>query len=274
MNLSQLFFGLGLGITFSAISWKIKVLTWDGALAAAVIGTITFGLGGLPWAILLLAFFISSSGLSRMFSHRKSTLDEKFSKGSQRDWGQVVANGGLATVVILFQPAFPNFSWPWWAFAGALAAVNADTWATEIGTLSSGLPRLITTGRNVERGTSGGITLAGTFAALVGAALIGGVAGAIPVQAGIRTVSEAWFLLGAISLSGLTGSLVDSVLGATLQTIYFCSTCGKETERHPHHKCGTLTVQKRGISWFKNDWVNFSASAAGAVLASFLSLSY
>lgn len=268
----QLLAGFLLGTAVSLLAWKANALTRDGAIAAATLGTLIFGLGGQPWAALLLAFFTTSSGLSRLLTRRKADVAEKFAKGSRRDWGQVAANGGLGALLILIQTAYPSETWPWWAYAGALAAVNADTWATELGTLSATLPRMITTSRKVEKGTSGGITMAGTLAALAGAALIGAVAAAFPAQAGgsVPTV----ILLGAIALSGLAGSLVDSLLGATFQAMYHCPACNKETERHPLHTCGTRTQPARGLPWLNNDGVNFAASFAGAVIAASIGLNF
>ena len=72
--------------------------------------------------------------------------------------------------------------------------------------------------------------------------------------------------LGIIILGGLVGSLFDSVLGATVQAIYWCPTCKKETERHPTHTCGSPTSQVRGWSWFNNDMVNFACSLMGAIV--------
>ena len=77
-------------------------------MAAAVVGTITFGIGGWQWAVLLLAFFITSSGLSRAFKKRKAGLHEKFSKGDQRDAGQVFGNGGLATFFAALHAFYPE----------------------------------------------------------------------------------------------------------------------------------------------------------------------
>jgi uncharacterized membrane protein len=205
-------------------------------------------------------------------------VNEKFSKGSRRDWGQVLANGGLGALLAVAHAAFPAQVWPWLAFAGAMAAVNADTWATELGVLSSKPPRRITTGKVVERGASGGITALGTLAALAGALLIGGLAVAFTASAVAFNASAAAFtasaafadrrwlaaLAGIISLAGLAGSLFDSFLGATLQVIYRCPACEKETERYPRHLCGAQTVQIRGWRWLNNDWVNFACSLAGA----------
>ncbi len=266
MSIYRLMIGIVLGPAVAYAAWRRQMLTQDGALAAALLGALVFGLGGLPWAVLLLAFFLSSSALSKSFLRHKTGLAEKFSKGGQRDWMQVAANGGSAALLVVLQTILPGQTWPWLAFAAAMAAVNADTWATELGVLSPTAPRLITGGKIVEKGTSGGITLTGTLASLAGAALIGGLAAIFPDLAGLRTVKQGVFLSAAVTLAGLLGSLLDSWLGATLQAIYYCHACGKETERHPQHSCGTLTHRIRGLAWLNNDMVNLLASLAAAVL--------
>ena len=72
-----------------------------------------------------------------------------------------------------------------------------------------------------------------------------------------------WVLIPAAAVSGLAGSLFDSLLGATVQAIYRCPACGVETERTVH-RCGNATRHVRGWAWLDNDWVNFFCSLAGA----------
>jgi Raf kinase inhibitor-like YbhB/YbcL family protein len=129
--------------------------------------------------------------------------------------------------------------------------------------ISRSEPRLITNGQVVERGASGGITLFGSLAALTGALLVG-------LFAVIFSGADfpAWPVgLAVLAVCGLAGSMVDSLLGASVQAIYTCPTCNKETERHPLHTCGTHTVLKRGWPWLNNDWVNLSCTLSGAALA-------
>src|SRR5512138_409430 len=144
----QIFYGFVLAIIVAYAAYRAHSLDKSGAFAATLVGTIIFGVGGLPWAILLLTFFITSSGLSRAFKNRKAGLNEKFSKGHERDAGQVFGNGGLATFFAALHAFYPDSILPWIGFAAALAAVNADTWATELGVLNPTPPRMIT---NLEK---------------------------------------------------------------------------------------------------------------------------
>ena len=66
----QLILGFFLAIIIAYLAYRARSLDRSGALAALVVGTVIFGLGGLNWAILLLTFFITSSGLSRAFKNR------------------------------------------------------------------------------------------------------------------------------------------------------------------------------------------------------------
>lgn len=261
LSYTKFIFGFFLALLVAYLGWRARALSNSGAWAAVLTGGLIFGLGGLPWAALLLTFFISSSVLSKAFSRRKAALNEKFSKGSRRDWEQVLANGGLGVGLVLAYALFPEKNWIWVAFVGAMAAVNGDTWSTEVGVLSRTPPRLITTGKVVESGTSGGITLMGSLAAILGSLLVGSVAALV-----FPVLNIPW-LIAAGSFGGLAGSLADLLLGAAVQGIYTCPSCGKETERHPLHSCGTQTHHLRGWRWVNNEVVNFSCSLVGAVIA-------
>jgi uncharacterized protein (TIGR00297 family) len=265
--------GLLVALFVSIAAQRAKALSRNGAVAAAILGIVIFGLGGLGWAALLLGFFISSSVLSRILPHEKASLNEKFSKDSTRDASQVFANGGIAGILVFVHILVPDIDWPWLSFAGALAAANADTWSTELGVLSPKSPRLITSGNPVERGTSGGVTFTGTMASLGGGLLIALLAiifweGSEPAT----NTGQIAVLLVGISLAGLAGSLLDSLLGATVQAIYHCPACAKETEHHPAHTCGNETMLKRGWSWLNNDWVNTFCTLTGACVGILLGL--
>ncbi len=249
---------MALAALIALAAYRVGALSRSGAGAATLVGGMIFAAGDWPWAVLLLAFFGSSSVLSRLFDGRKRALSEKFAKGNRRDAGQVLANGGIPALLALVHLAFPGWGAVWAAGAGALAAVNADTWATEIGVLSRVPPRLLWGGRPVERGESGGVTPLGTLAALAGSALIALLAAAFAGEVG---------LFPRVTLAGLLGSLLDSLLGATVQAQFRCPRCERLTEHHPQHTCGTATVHVRGWRWLNNDLVNLAAALFGAVLA-------
>lgn len=269
----QLFYGLLIGLALSAaigiLGYRRQSLSGSGVLGAMLVGTLILGLGGGVWGMLLIAFFASSSALSHYKERRKAALAEKFAKDGRRDFGQTMANGGLGALLALLSTLAPN---PLWlpAFVGVMAAVNADTWATELGVLSKRPPRLITTWKAVPPGTSGGISLLGLAASLGGALFIGLLAlmgqGVASLFAGQPLPAQAWWLPLLAAAGGMLGSVVDSLLGATVQVIYYCERCQKETEREIH-LCGERTLYLCGWEWLDNDLVNLISSALGGLLA-------
>lgn len=260
----QLVIGAILAFLAAGGAYRFRLLTVSGALAAFLLGTVTFGLGGWSWALVLITFFITSSALSLVFKKRKRSAESMYSKGGKRDAAQVLANGGIAGLFVILHLIMPNSLLPWIGFCAALAAANADTWATELGVLNPHKPILILTGKPAEPGTSGAISLVGTLASTAGAALIALLAWVLR-PAGM-VVLNGFVLFGLITLCGLAGSLVDSILGASVQAIYYCDTCQKETEKHPLHGCGAQTRLIRGKKWLDNDWVNLGCTLTASVL--------
>ena len=268
--LPPLALGLVLSLLIAFLAWRRDSLSQSGAVGALVVGTLIFGLGGWVWGVLLAVFFISSSLLSHFKEREKAAVAEKFEKGHRRDMGQVLANGGLGAVIALLsvvvpESAVPTGTW-FFLFLGVMATVTADTWATELGTLSKGAPRLITNGRAVEVGTSGGVSPLGTGVSFAGGLLIGLTAGLLAPVAGLLPWSAALPVAFIGALSGAAGSLIDSLMGATVQQIYYCDTCAKETERKLH-RCGTTTRPLRGWAWMHNDLVNLISSLGGGLVA-------
>jgi len=271
----QLAAGLILSALIGYLGYRRGSLSRSGVAGAVIVGTAIFGFGGLAWGLVLITFFVTSSLLSHYKESIKEKLAEKFDKGQRRDLGQALANGGAGALIAAVY-LFRQDVLLWAAFVGAMATVNADTWATELGVLNPQPPRLITTFKRVEVGTSGGVSLRGTLAALAGALVIGLAALLFALAA--RAIQPAPFLvesagggpelalLPVAALAGLAGSLFDSLLGATVQAIYYCPTCHKETERIVH-TCGTPTEHRRGWRWLNNDWVNFISSLFGAAVA-------
>ncbi len=266
--LIQFILAMVLAAVVSFAAFRFNLVTRSGAWTAFGLGWLTFGMGGLPWAIVLLVFFVSSSVLSRFFKKRKTEPESNYANGSRRDKGQVLANGGVAGMFVVLHLFFPSSILPWIGFCASLAAANADTWATELGVLNQKKPILITSGKPVTIGTSGAISLVGTLAAAAGALFVALVSGLLsPIVIG--DINRFGFV-GVVAIAGLIGSLVDSLLGATIQAVYFCATCGCETEKHPVHSCGGQTDKIRGLNWMNNDWVNFGCTMSAVLVAMIL----
>lgn len=229
ITIPSLVVGFVLSLAVSLTARVSRWLTTDGAIAAVLVGTLVYASGGWARAGLLVLFFATSSVLTRWQAARKPPPDH--TRG--RTWTQVLANGAVATLLSLL--AVDAAPWTAVAFAGAIAASTADTWATEIGLLAPSAPRLITTGQRITRGQSGGITWQGTLAGCIGAAAI--------------AAAGAWWMhtpVVPVVAAGSAAMVIDSLLGAT--------------------------VEGKG-RWITNDVVNALTTIAGAALAAVLNRS-
>ena len=265
----DLLFRLSLGIAFSVliagIAYTRNSLSQSGTAGAVLIGTIIFGFGGWVLGVVLISFFVLSSLLSHYKTAAKKNLSEKFEKGNKRDLGQVLANGGAGALVAIVYFFYPE-PWIMAAFFGGIASVNADTWATELGVLAKNGPRLITTFKKVEIGTSGGISIQGTAAAFTGALAIALLAGILLILDG---AVNTWFFILPTVAAGMAGCLFDSLLGATVQVIYFSQNRGRETEKKTDRD-GSANEYLRGWCWLNNDWVNFISSLVAMAVSIFI----
>ncbi len=222
-------------------------------------GTLTI-VAGWSWGLLLLSLFVTGNALSKLGARKKAELVGRIvQKGAERDARQVLANGGVYAIAAIGSIVFPSPIW-YAVGAGALAASTADTWATEIGTLLGGEPVLVSSARRVPPGTSGGVTLLGTVAAVAGALFIAAEA----------TLANWPVPFAAAALGGIAGALADSVLGALVQARRWCDLCAESTERLVH-SCGTPTRHAGGVAGFDNDAVNAVCSGVGALIALLLS---
>jgi len=259
----RLLIGLACSGLVSYRSYRHRSLSLSGACSAVIMGTGFILLGSPIWFALLIVFFFSSSYWSKWKrdSRIKQEVEQQYEKSGTRDAGQVWANGGIGLLLCIFY-VFNNDASLLYAYIGVMAAVTADTWATEIGALSKSNPRSIITLKVVKPGTSGGVTLLGCGASLAGGLLIGLIAYLID-----GTLQHSIWI-GAVA--GLMGSLIDSLIGALWQAMYRCTVCHKETERREH--CHKRTQPLRGVSWLSNDAVNLISSIVAGAIACFLAL--
>jgi uncharacterized protein (TIGR00297 family) len=252
---------IGASLAGAVALWAFRSsrLTLGGAYAAVAIGTAAAA-GGGGWAIALVAFFYTSLrfGDWKAETKRERSYDV-LPNAMARDAWQVLANGGAFAVGALWWGV--DGSWQSGLFGfGALATATADTWATEVGMALNATPRHVVTWRHVAPGTSGGLSAFGLGAAMAGSFLI-----ALFAIATFRTPFDVP-RLEAVLVGGLTGSLADSLLGATLQSRRWCEQCKTWTERRVH-TCGYRSRHARGFRWMTNDVVNLLATVAGGLAA-------
>ena len=251
----QILLGVIFALTISAVAYRARSLDVSGAVAAFVVGTAAFGLGGWPFALPLLTFFISSTLLSRWRKRSKEALG--FEKGGRRDSGQVLANGGVATLCVLAYAFLPQPNCAYTLYLAALAAANADTWATEIGAAIGGAPVSIVTLKRVPIGMSGGVSVAGTLGLVAGALVVA-------LYALIFHPNVGWHALLPPLIGGVVGTLVDSVLGATLQAQWRDVV---DPDRLVESRPSTGDRVARGLAWVGNDCVNLACTAVSVALA-------
>lgn len=239
---------------FALLAYRMRLLTGDGALAGGLLAVSLIAWVPPAWMAPALAFFVLSSALSYAGRRRKHQASAKAAKGARRDAEQVVANGGVAWILLGLSLALPlEVVGP--GVLGAFAAAAADTWATELGTAVPGRPLSLRSWRRVPPGTSGAISLFGTFASVLGAASVGLAAWAV----GIVPLPE----MGVVILAGTAGAFADSVAGATLQAQYRNPVTGEISERRPVHSNRPV----HGYAMINNEVVNALGTATGACLA-------
>lgn len=251
--------GEGLAVVVAFLSYKLRLLTTDGAVATFVMGGFIFGLGGWQWTIPVLLFFVIGSGASRLFVRAKAGYNLLYEKSHTRDAGQVFANGGVGLIILILSIMLPGHNW-YLAYIGSLTAATADTLATELGVFSRGNPFSISLWKRVEKGMSGAVSYLGTTTGLLSAAILASLS--LPFSGGYALFPLRFIAAGA--LSGAIGSLADSVVGGSFQSQYKCPRCGKITERKEHCE-GNATNLISGYHWINNDVVNFVGSLVGAV---------
>lgn len=239
-----------------------------GAVAGTAVGAIIFGFGGPLWWIVLMVFFVTATAAGRVGHREKTWLSRIHQKGERRDLFQVLANGGLGALTAVLYHATGNPSWAA-AFAVSFAASNADTWASEIGVLSRVPPVSLVGFRRLPRGISGGVTLLGTTAALVGSLLIGAVFGLENLS--LRVLPEGFLrVLLFVGAGGFAGSLVDSLLGATVQACYASPDPASPATERRRGATGVENELVHGLSFVNNDVVNILSGVVATGLAALL----
>lgn len=245
----------------SAVGASLKWLSRDGAISATIIGCLVLWLGGGQAIVPLIAFFVSSSILSLVGRQRKRTLRSYSDGDSQRTAKQVWANGGVATILVIAHRLMATH-YPLEAsrlsqilFLAALSTVNSDTWATEIGSLIGGIPRMLSTWKPAPPGASGAVSAMGTLAAVAGAFFVPFCVYRLWDLNGAEFVAAAW--------AAFLGCIADSILGAGIQAQFKDPQTGLISENAVVDSRPGVLV--KGVRWIDNSAVNFISSAIGAL---------
>ncbi|KAJ3349956.1 Cullin-3 [Entophlyctis luteolus] len=264
----------------------------------------TFSHPSYLFMIVLLTFYYSSSKFTKVGSETKQSLEEDFRVGGQRTALQVFSNGFTGTLIVCMHYVlvvhenkgtmdglcFADGRSEWLAKLNTAliaayigydldlsgdclilfshyACCAGDTWASELGILSPGLPVLITSFKQVPRGTNGGVSLIGLAASIVGGAFVAAVGSLAFLGSSCFDSHLVWNVTVVGAVCGLTGSLIDSILGATLQRTTFNKRTGQVAQdfRRPkknEEKTDLLVVA--GWEILDNNQVNFVSSLATA----------
>ena len=155
----------------SIIVLKLKILDFIGTISSIFMGNLIYIVTGIGGFILVVEFFVIGFICTRFRFKQKRRKGIAQEKGGIRSWLNVVANGFAFS---LFGTIYylTNNELFLVGFITAIAIATGDTLATEIGLLSSKKPRLITNFNEVETGKSGGITVLGSLASVLGIMII------------------------------------------------------------------------------------------------------
>ena len=254
--------GLAFSLFIALVAYKKSSLSKSGCVAATVLGTGLYYFGGLWFSVIMVAFFVSSSILTKFKNYNKKSLDKLNEKGGNRDYMQVFANGGVGLVLAFIYYFYPN-PVVLLAYAVSFAEANADTWASEIGVLSKRKTISILNFKPIEKGRSGGISILGTIFSFLGASFIACIY-FIASLITYKDIKQSFIYAILCILIGFIGSILDSILGASVQAQYYCEDLKSITEKRVHK--GKYNKRIKGLSFINNDIVNLSSNLLSALM--------
>jgi len=209
---------------------KRKTLSRTGAITAWLVGFLSLSCG---WRGFILIFFYLLGTLATKYRKDvKQSRDASFNEGSVRGPYQVLACSFIAVLCSIghaflcgeeneidFKNNFLSSALTC-SILAHYSCCCGDTFASELGMLSSQMPILVISPlRRVPHGTNGGITVGGTLWSAIGGAFMGVALIVIDAMSNIQTRPFETIAFGM--LCGFLGSLIDSLLGATLQATFY-----------------------------------------------------
>ena len=198
-------------------STKARVLDSSGVAAAVFVGLTVGVLGHWIWLLILLSFLASSHLATKWKFEEKKARNMSESDDGHRSWMNVIANGGIPTLIATLAFITENWELGIWVFGAAVAVATSDTFASEFGCLDDNV-RMITNFKKCEAGINGGFSRTGQIAALLGAAIMS----VLTLIAWFATNESTSMDLGiqnsiAVLIIGFLGCQIDSLLGALFE---------------------------------------------------------
>ncbi len=255
-------FALIINLIIAFAANKKKSLDLSGIISAVILGsTIFLCAGPLAWFMLMI-FFTSSSAITHMKKSFKQKLSSEYEK-TARSYKQVIATG---LVPFIFSIVFFITKSDIYLLAAisSIAISCADTWASEIGVLNKGKTISIINLRPVKKGVSGGVSMLGTLVSLAGALLIATVFSLIYMIINGSSLEFTIIAFVGITLIGFSGSVIDSIFGATIQARHIDSKTNQITESR--RTAGQLNKTVSGIKYVSNNAVNLLTGIVGGIL--------
>ncbi|HUR61535.1 MAG TPA: DUF92 domain-containing protein [Candidatus Thermoplasmatota archaeon] len=195
----------------SMLGYALGALDLLGSVASFFLGLLIALVGGLPWLFLMVAFTGLGVLATRFGYARKKSLRVAEGEAGERGVPNVMGNGaaaGLCVLAILLEPNVPHLAVQL-GYASAVAAVTADTLASEVGSLARRVRSIVPPFAALPPGSNGGVSLQGHASALAGAAAISALS--------VPLVGIPWTWAWVPLLAGFLGCQLDSLLGATLE---------------------------------------------------------
>lgn len=258
--------GLASSFLIAFVAYKKSSLNRSGFLAAIVLGTGIYYFGGLWFSVIMVAFFVSSSLLTKFKNYNKQSFGKLNEKGGNRDYIQVFANGGVGLIFAFLYYIDPNPAFLL-VYAVSFAEATADTWASEIGVLSKSKPLCILNFKPLEKGTSGGISILGTTFAFLGASFIASIY-FIAYIITYKDIKQGFIYSILCLLIGFAGSIIDSILGASVQAQYYCEALRINTEKRMYNNIPNKLI--KGFSFINNDLVNVTSNLISSLIVLFI----
>jgi len=206
---TNLLSGAAINAVLALVALAARGVGRSGALWGWALGTTLFAFGGWRGFLMLFSFFVLGTAATRLGHSRKAALGIAQERGGRRGAGNAFANTGAGVLFAVMSVATPHPELFTIALVAAFATAACDTVSSEIGQAYGKRHFLVTSLRRVRAGTEGAVSLEGTLAGIIAAAVLGVAAWSIGL---IDT-------MGAIivTVAAFVGTTVESYIGAVAE---------------------------------------------------------